>query len=286
MSKKIIWIASYPKSGNTYVRSILSSLLYSKNGNFNFNLLDIIELFEQIKNFNFIKNIDKRDYKNLHRVEILSKYWLEAQNKIINQKKPSPIYNIFKTHNSNLYVNSKTFTSDEFTSGVIYIIRDPREIAISYAKHMGKSIDQTIKIMFDEKTSLKPSTNAVTSLISTWDLHYKSWRNLKVPKLILKYEDLLDNNEDCINKLIIFLSNLLQIKKEDLNNKKIKTIETTHIDVFREHESKFGFNESSKNTNFFGTAEKNSWKKILSKDQIKEIEKKFCTTMQELGYNF
>ena len=86
MTTKIVWIASYPKSGNTWIRSIISSLFYTKKGDFNFNLLNLIELFEQKKNFNFVNNINQEDYKNLHKIEIISKYWLEAQNSIINQR--------------------------------------------------------------------------------------------------------------------------------------------------------------------------------------------------------
>ena len=284
MSEKIIWITSYPKSGNTFVRAILSSLLYTKNGSFNFSLLDLIELFEQIKTFEFINKINKDDYKNLQKLEILSKYWLEAQKNIVNKKSINPIYNIFKTHNANLYVNSKIFTLPQFTAGIIYIIRDPREVIISYSKHMGKNIDQTIDIALNEKTAIKPKNNAPTSIISSWDLHYKSWKNTKAPKLILKYEDLLENTLDSIDRIIFFICDILKINKEDLDNKKLNTFKTTAIEIFRQHELKFGFNESTKNTNFFGTAKKNTWKKILTEKQISKIEEKFSTTMQEIGY--
>ena len=270
MSEKIIWITSYPKSGNTFVRSILSSLLYSKNGNFNFDLLDLIELFEQFRNFEFIKEINTKDYNNLQKVEIISKYWIDAQKNIINNKTINPIYNIFKTHNANLYVNSNIFTTPEFTAGLVYIIRDPREVVISYSKHMKKSIDQTIDIITNEKTSLRPTNNAPTSIISSWDLHYKSWQNLKTPKLLLKYEDLIENTLDSINKLILFMSNILKINKENLESKKINTFDTTNIDIFRKHEQKFGFKESSKNTNFFGTAKK----KYVAKNSYTKTKKK------------
>ena len=149
---------------------------------------------------------------------------------------------------------------------------------------MGKNIDQTIDIVFNEKTAIKPKNNAPTSIISSWDLHYKSWKNTKAPKLILRYEDLIENTIDSIESIILFICNILQINKEDLYNKKLNAFKTTDIEIFRRYELKFGFNESSKNTNFFGTAKKNTWKKILTEKQVRKIEEKFSTTMQEMGY--
>tara|TARA_Y100000590_G_scaffold470067_1_gene661764 strand:- start:2691 stop:3551 length:861 start_codon:yes stop_codon:yes gene_type:complete len=285
VTTKILWIASYPKSGNTWIRSIISSLFYTKKGDFNFNLLNLIELFEQKKNFNFVNNINQEDYKNLHKIEIISKYWLEAQNSIINQRHSiNPIYNVFKTHNANLFVNSNIFTKSDYTAGIIYLVRDPREIAISYSKHMGKGIDQTIDIMLNEKTTLKPPNDFPTSIISTWELHYKSWKKTNAPKLILKYEDMIENTKETIERIIVFLCIIFQIKKDSFEKKINNIINSTNINKFRQHELKFGFAESSNKSYFFGNAKRDSWKKILSKKQVKKIEDKFYNTMREIGY--
>ena len=132
--KKIIWICSYPKSGNTWIRSIVSSLLYSKNGEFNFNLLNLIELFEKKSRYDFVKKVNISDYKNLNDdIEIISKYWLECQKNIVFDDSINPIYNIFKTHSANLSVNSNDFTNTNYTGGIIHVVRDPREVVISYS---------------------------------------------------------------------------------------------------------------------------------------------------------
>ena len=75
----IIWLASYPKSGNTWLRALLSSYYYSNNGDFHFNLLKKIEQFPEKKFFlEFTKNFELPI--------TTSKYWIKAQNKI-NEKK-------------------------------------------------------------------------------------------------------------------------------------------------------------------------------------------------------
>ena len=96
---------------------------------------------------------------------------------------------------------------------------------------------------------------------------------------------IIHTTEIILNKLILFNCNILQINKADLENKKLNIFKTTNIEIFRQHEIKFGFNESSKNTNFYGTAKKNTWQKILTVKQRTIIEEKFNSTMQEMGYN-
>ena len=282
--KKIIWIASYPKSGNTWVRAIISSLLYSDNGNFNFNLLKLIEVFEKRNRFDFVKNINQQDYSELEKIEKISKYWLDCQKKIVFDKSLNPIYNIFKTHSANLAVNNNNFTDENLTSGIVYIVRDPREIIISYSKHMGKKIDDTIDAIFDQKRLLSPENNLAVALMSSWNVHFESWKTLKVPRLLIKYEDMTNNPKNEIKKISEFLGNLLSIEKDRLIKKNYNVFNTTQIDIFRKHEIAKGFDEASKNSLFFGNAKINSWKEKLTPNQVAKIEHGFNKTMSDLGY--
>ena len=75
MSKHIFWINSYPKSGNTLVRAILSSLFFTKDGNFNFEIIKNISQFEMSERLNFIKDISKKDFMSLGDITVLSKYF-------------------------------------------------------------------------------------------------------------------------------------------------------------------------------------------------------------------
>ena len=128
MSKKIIWIASYPKSGNTYVRCLLANYLYNNDADFSFKLLSKIPKFEKTDVFKSVLNEDILDesfsyYKN----------YLDVQKKLIqkfNQKKL-----IFKTHHFFGELDNHIFTNEETTLLFIYLIRDPREVLISYANH-------------------------------------------------------------------------------------------------------------------------------------------------------
>ena len=74
----ILWLASYPKSGNTWMRAIITSLFYTKDGIFNFDLLSYIPNFEKLETFEFIKDLNLKDYNNLSDLNVLSKYWIKA----------------------------------------------------------------------------------------------------------------------------------------------------------------------------------------------------------------
>ena len=129
-----------------------------------------------------------------------------------------------------------------------------------------------------------PEKNLTLTLMSAWDVHYKSWQMLKVPTLLIKYEDLLNNTRDEILKIAKFLTKILQLDQSKFKNIINNVINSTHIDKFRTYENNFGFNEASKYSRFFGKAEISSWKKELSTQAILRIENAFKTTMIELNY--
>ena len=282
--KKIIWINSYPKSGNTWVRSLISSLLYSKDGEFNFNLLKLIEVFEKYSRYNFVKDINKSDFNNLNKINIISKYWLECQKNIVFDENISPVYKIFKTHSANLSLNKCHFTNSDFTAANIHIVRDPRELVISFSKHFGKTIDDTIESISDFGRLLSPRDGLTVSLMSSWSIHYESWQKLNVPTLLIKYEDLLKNIEIEIEKILYFLGQILDIDEKKISKKFSKIISSTNITKVRDLEKNFGFDEASNYSKFFGEAKINSWQKILTKNQINKIEGLFEKSMIKLKY--
>ena len=110
----IIWIASYPKSGNTWVRSLLSAYLYSNNGIFNFGLLQKIQQFPSVL---FLEPF----LKDLSDPKKVSNYWIPSQDKINLENN-----NVFlKTHSALCTFENNSFTNKINTKAVIYVVRDP-----------------------------------------------------------------------------------------------------------------------------------------------------------------
>tara|TARA_B100000886_G_scaffold210803_1_gene145924 strand:- start:185 stop:1024 length:840 start_codon:yes stop_codon:yes gene_type:complete len=276
---KIIWIASYPKSGNTFLRFLISSLIYSDDGNFDFDIIKNIRQFDIYKYFSFVENLNYADSKNLDKLDIISKYWLEAQKKFFNVEKKF----IFKTHSANLKVNGYNYTDENRTLGVIYIVRDPRDIVISYSHHTGTSIDHNINKLFDNKVTLLNSNNRIKVILSRWDTHIKSWSLLNVKKYIIKYEDLINNTEKHFLELIDFIRKDLKIQFK-LNSKKFKNIITnTSFKKLQENENIIGFDEVYKGK-FFRKGLSKQWENILSEDQNIKIKKEFYITLKKFNY--
>ena len=276
---KIIWIASYPKSGNTFLRFLISSLIYSDDGNFDFDIIKNIRQFDIYKYFSFVENLNYADSKNLDKLDIISKYWLEAQKKFFNVEKKF----IFKTHSANLKINGYNYTDENRTLGLIYIVRDPRDIVISYSHHTGTSIDYNINKLFDNKVTLLNSNNRIKVILSRWDTHIKSWSLLNVKKYIIKYEDLINNTEKHFLELIDFIGKDLKIQFK-LNSKKFKNIITnTSFKKLQENENIIGFDEAYKGK-FFRKGLSKQWENILSTDQNIKIKKEFYITLKKFNY--
>ena len=276
---KIIWIASYPKSGNTFLRFLISSLIYSDDGNFDFDIIKNIRQFDIYKYFSFVENLNYADSKNLDKLDIISKYWLEAQKKFFNVEKKF----IFKTHSANLKVNGYNYTDENRTLGLIYIVRDPRDIVISYSHHTGTSIDYNINKLFDNKVTLLNSKRRIKVILSRWDTHIKSWSLLNVKKYIIKYEDLINNTEKHFLELIDFIRKDLKIQFK-LNSKKFNNIiKNTSFKKLQENEKIIGFDEVYKGK-FFRKGLSKQWENILSEDQNIKIKKEFYITLRKFNY--
>ena len=275
----IIWIASYPKSGNTFIRSFLSAYYYTNNGEFDFNLLKFIEQFPDKQFFDGFIN-DKDD---------AAKKWLPIQRKLIKSKKVK----FLKTHSAYGSYNNNQFTSSEVTLGGIYILRDPRNIISSLTNHFSLNVDGALNMLLDENRGIKSDDNnfATYSFLSSWSNHLNSWSNIKSFRtIIIKYEDLENNSEKILTDLIRFINNLLNNNKGVDYQKFKKAIETTNFSILKKKENKDGFFEAmfSKKENkkipFFNLGFKSDWKKVLDKKIVEVIEKKFGREMKDIGY--
>ncbi len=278
----IIWLASYPKSGNTWVRSIISSLLYSDDGNFNFELMLKVSQFPEKKYFkNFVN-----DFGNFNEIK---ENWISAQDMINldNQIK------ILKTHQGKYTVGKDNFTNDQNTLATIYMVRDPRTLISSISNHYTLTIDKasdflmTPQIIGNSKRWEEKETG-MQCLLGKWNDHYRSWTKNKNNLLLIKYENLIQNPENELKKIINFLKKYLNIETDNNKNKKI--LETTSFENLKEMEQKGLFKENVLNkkddskVNFFHLGPANNWEDNLTEDVKNKIEKDFYQEMTELEY--
>ena len=279
----IIWLASYPKSGNTYVRAFLSAYYFSKDGQFDFNQISNIR---QFPNKEFIN-------QNIDNVLEASKQWIPSQRKIIADKK----IKFLKTHSCLGNYKGNTFTSNETSLGAIYIIRDPRNVFTSLKNHFSYDDEKALQMILDKKNILMSKGYETFSYIGSWASNYLSWLKYKnFRRLFIKYEDLLENKYETFRDIIVF-SNTLMNRSEGVDKSKLqKAIETTNFDVLKDKEVKESFNGSdvgfknwrnihSENKNlFFNLGPENKWEKKLDKKIKDDIEINFNEEMKNLKY--
>ena len=281
----IIWIASYPKSGNTWIKSLLSSYLYSNNGIFNSNLSKKIQQFPN-------KNYFKYFIQDFSDTKKISDYWIAAQDRInlFNENKTI----LFKTHSALCTYKNNSFTNKNNTQAVIYVVRDPRNVITSISNYYSLSIDESYNFMINKNKIISEAEMGgknfgISTVLGSWALHYKSWEKIKfAPILIVKYEDLIKNTKNSLIIIINFLKKFIDIKIDD--KKILNTVNSCNFDNLAKMEKAGGFieerfsNKSRKRIIFFNLGKKNNWKTLLDKKIIRKIESRFKNEMNELGY--
>jgi hypothetical protein len=280
--KMIIWLASYPKSGNTWVRHFLASLIYSNQGKVGLEKLGFIMQYPKRDQFEkLVTNLD--DFNQI------KKNWINSQNLINSDNKLS----IFKTHHVLCSLGKDNFTDEKNTLGAIYIVRDPRNVISSILYHFNLSnTEEALNFIQREDTFIGNVKNKVNyplhTLIGSWKTNYNSWKFFGKNFLLVKYEDLILNPNTEFKRIANYITNTTNIKFSEEQIK--KGIDESSFENLQKLEDKNGFIESikdpenKKRKKFFNLGPRNNWKKSLDKKFVDEIENSFKNEMKELGY--
>lgn len=277
----IVWLASYPKSGNTWVRIFISTLLYSSEK----TKVDINKQhLKQFPNRSNFKNLTN----NFLNLDELSKNYISAQD-IINLEKGIKFY---KTHSANWKNFDKNyyFTNYENSLGVIHIVRDPRNVITSILDYYNKeNYQEALNFLIDRGKVVGGTKHesGVPTILLSWADHYNSWKVFKKNYLLVKYENLLTDPVNEFLKITNFLGSIVKFKFEE--KEILELIENCKFEKFSNQEDNHGFIDNSSTNKslrkkFFKLGPNNNWEKLLDSQIRSKIEKTFENEMKELQY--
>jgi hypothetical protein len=183
--------------------------------------------------------------------------------------------NIIKTHCANIQVGGVELIPGPMSAGAVYVVRDPRDVVVSFARHIGASVDVTIGNMATAENRLQNQGTAVASWLQTWSNHVKSW---DIPGCTrIRYEDM---KEDPYGEFVKILEGFRMTLDED---KARKAVELCELDRLKKQEEEKGmFIEKGKHDKFFGQGK--GWKNELTEAQVKKLELDHGEVMESLGY--
>lgn len=274
--RQIVWIASYPKSGNTWVRLFLDAYFL--------NELDINDIVASVAD-DRAGLYDVGDGSQPERLPVDLQHLTRpmALLRLVRTYNADnhgiPLF--VKTHTAHMLANGIELLPESLTKAVIFIVRDPRDVVSSFAKHMGCDIDQAITWMDDKYRTLTSAPGRMADFTSSWDGLTLSFLNADTHNVkVFKYEDM---RADPVG----VFSEILRHSGVDPDPLRVRqAIKLVELDKLRDIEKDMGFMESSPHAKnqFFGKGEVGGWKKKLSAKHAYRIEKLFRRVMKRLGY--
>ncbi len=276
--RKIVWLASYPKSGNTWFRVFLSNLLSKESNPVDINTLYATpiasnrELFDEATGLS-ASDLTPEEIDNLR--PGVYEYAARNINELLFQK----------IHDAWLMTESgEPMFSKKVTHSAIYFVRNPLDVAVSFSNHLCKPLDATAKIMADESYAFSSTPSRLhlqlRQRLLTWSGHVQSWVDKSdLPIIVLRYEDMIANTFNTFSKAVAFLG----IKATDEEIK--MAISHSDIKEMQKQEAEKGFKEKPTNAiSFFRKGVAGSWRTELSEDLVKSICNDQRKMMLRFGY--
>jgi hypothetical protein len=278
LRQRAIWIASYPKSGNTWVRVFIHNLMRELRGQ-NEGAQDINTLHEMTVRESHAYRFTNRLGKSVN--EATPREIAEARMQIqadMVQGESGPVY--IKTHNAVAVVEGFPAVNFDVTLAAVYIVRNPLDVAVSYAHFGGLPVDPIIAYMADPAGNIDVGKWHVHEFMGSWSFHTASWLSIPHrPVLLLRYEDMLAAPERSFGRLAEFLR--LKPDADQLQ----RAIKNSSFAELARQEEQNGFIERPKTAEkFFRSGKAGQWREVLSPGQVKAIIEAHGPMMMRFGY--
>jgi hypothetical protein len=267
--RRIIWLASFPKSGNTWLRVFLASYFMPPgeapdiNGLFRFTTADVRQdFFDRANGGPFVA----RDVA----------HWLETRGQALRAiAAAKPGHHFVKTHSQLRRIRGHDLIPPEVTAAAIYLMRNPFDLALSYARHLGEDVDRTIARMSDARAANGGATG-ILEVVGRWDRHVASWLGAPgLPLHVMRYEDMVADSERAFRGLFAFL-------RTPVDDRRLgRAIRAASFGSLQRQEREKGFRERPAGMRqFFATGRAGGWREGLRPDQVARIRAEFLPALE------
>ncbi|MEO1468393.1 MAG: sulfotransferase domain-containing protein [Pseudomonadota bacterium] len=269
-ARRIVWIASYPKSGNTWLRSFLATYFFPPGQAPDINHLrqfttgDVrIDFYERASGRSPFQATGLED-------------WVQVRQKalrLIALSKPGSHF--VKTHCRIDRVGRLPLIPPALTAGAIYVIRNPFDVAQSYARHLGTDPDGAIEAMADRQATMMTRAK-MFEVHGRWDDHIASWTGAEgLHHHVIRYEDMIGATEATFRRLLAFLQQ--KVDPAAL----ARAIEATAFEKMKDQEREKGFIERPDHMPaFFARGQAGSWRDELTPPQVARIRAEFLPAIE------
>lgn len=270
----LIWLASYPKSGNTWMRSFLHNLLRDAHEAVPLDRLDDFCLGEAFRSWaepHASKPLDELPPAELARIRLLGQ---------ADMTKAFHDSVFVKTHNFLGLAHGYPLVNMDVTAGAIYIVRNPLDVVLSARHHFNVDIDRMIGIMASPRGGSPMNEFLMPEVFSTWSEHVRSWTAQPSPQLlVVRYEDLIDNPVGQFGIVTKFLG--LAPTQERLE----RAVRLSSFSSLKQLEEAHGFREKPAHAEaFFRAGKTGQWRDVLTPEQVSRIVSDHREQMNRFNY--
>jgi hypothetical protein len=269
----IIWLASYPKSGNTWLRAFLHNLLQNPANPIPPNELNKFSLGDAQFDWyaqHTSKGPKELDFEDLAQIRPLVHRDYTAV---------SPDSVFVKTHQFLGESGGHPLITMEVTTAAVYVVRNPLDVVLSFADHFGTTIDEAIHDMALQGCYTQATDNSIPEVINSWSVNVKSWTQPHPQIHVMRYEDMVQSPEKTFGRLTRFLG--LKPPKERLR----RAIRFSEFKTLKKLEEKHGFRERSRNAQrFFREGKFGQWRTQLTDEQVSRVVSQHGEQMARFGY--
>ncbi len=272
--KSIVWLASYPKSGNTWTRVFLANYLFGRSEPMPINQVHRLGMGDSIEKAYRMVARGPFDPADIGATLALRGRVLGA---VVNN---GAEVNFVKTHNSRTRAFGVELIPPALTRSAIYILRNPLDVALSYARHYNMTPEAAAEAIGRADNAIAASSGTVTQFLGSWSAHVRSWARCRVfPVLVLRYEDIEADPESEFARV------LKHIGASADADRVARAVAFSSFDELRRQEDTAGFIERSPTAErFFHSGRSGAWRELLPAPAAERIQADHQSVMQEFGY--